>query len=94
MLDIQIKAQKVPPVKFEPNPKFGTAFTPYYLAMDIERGQTSGFKAEIRPFKEDPLSPATAALHYGQSIFEGMKAYKQASGGAGISWLKYQKKFF
>lgn len=84
MLDIQIKAEKIAPVKFDENPKFGTVFTPYYLSMDLERGQASGFKAEIKPFKEDPMSPGTAALHYGQSIFEGMKAFKQETGSAGI----------
>ena len=84
MLDIQIKAEKVPAIKFEENPKFGTVFTPYYLTMNIERGQTTGFNAEIRPFNDDPMSPGTAALHYGQSIFEGMKAFKQADGSAGI----------
>ncbi len=36
--------------------------------------------ARIVPYGDLPLSPVTAALHYGQAIFEGMKAYKNDEG--------------
>jgi len=37
-------------------------------------------KASIVPYGDVPLSYATSALHYGQAIFEGMKAYKNDRG--------------
>ncbi|MGZ4057004.1 MAG: branched-chain amino acid aminotransferase, partial [Bacteroidia bacterium] len=37
-------------------------------------------EAQILPYGPIPMSPATSALHYGQAIFEGMKAYKNEKG--------------
>src|SRR5690348_18067795 len=34
----------------------------------------------VVPYGPLSLDPATAALHYGQEIFEGLKAYRQADG--------------
>lgn len=84
MLKISSFADKCDKIKFELNPKFGTVFTPCYLKMPIKLGQTEQFQAEIRPFQAEGMSPGTAALHYGQSIFEGMKAYRQKDGGIAI----------
>jgi branched-chain amino acid aminotransferase len=39
---------------------------------------------EIMPYGNISISPALSALHYGQSVFEGMKAYKMADGRIGI----------
>ena len=39
---------------------------------------------ELRPFGPLSLSPATLALHYGQSIFEAFKAFAQADGSVGV----------
>src|SRR5690606_37831799 len=41
---------------------------------DYKDGKWSDFK--IVPYGKIEVSPACAALHYGQAIFEGMKAYK------------------
>ncbi len=57
---------------------FGRIFTDHMLVMDYKDG--SWQKPEIVPFGPLDLHPATSALHYGQSIFEGMKAYKTESG--------------
>lgn len=84
MIKIIGPKERLPKVNYELNPKFGAVFTPYYLRMKIARGQTSDFHAEILPVGGMDLSPGTAALHYGQSIFEGMKAFKQPDGGAAI----------
>lgn len=40
--------------------------------------------AEILPYGDLVLSPVTLALHYGQSIFEGMKAFRLADGSVSI----------
>ena len=54
---------------------FGTHFTDYMFVMDYN--QTDGWHdARIVPYEDIPLSPANATLHYGQAIFEGMKAYR------------------
>lgn len=76
--------KKLPPVKYDVNPKFGTIFAPHYLKMHLKAGPNEVFEAEILPLEDEPFSPTTCVLHYGQSIFEGMKAFKQADGGAGI----------
>ena len=58
---------------------FGQNFTDHMLLMRYteEKGWT---QAEICPFGEIKLSPAAAVFHYGQEIFEGMKAYKTPQG--------------
>lgn len=58
---------------------FGRYFTDHMFLMDFteERGWHD---ARIVPYAELTLSPATAALHYGQTSFEGLKAYKGADG--------------
>ena len=38
--------------------------------------------AKVEPRAPIPLDPAAAVLHYAQEIFEGLKAYKTADGGA------------
>ncbi len=54
---------------------FGTHFTDYMFAMDYS--PTDGWHdARIVPYEDIPMSPANATLHYGQAIFEGMKAYR------------------
>src|SRR5687767_1652993 len=39
---------------------------------------------EIKPYQPLVISPSLAALHYGQAIFEGIKAYKNETGEAYI----------
>jgi branched-chain amino acid aminotransferase len=60
------------------NIPFGKVFTDHMLIMDYKNGQWQ--TPEILPFGPIPMHPANSALHYGQSIFEGMKAYKRENG--------------
>lgn len=78
------KCTPLPPVKYSPNPKFGTVFAPHLLRMNVQLGGQKEYVAEIVPFAQEPYMPGTAVLHYGQSIFEGMKAFRQKDGGVGI----------
>ena len=58
---------------------FGKIFTDHMLLMDYDPG--SGWHSpRILPYGPLELDPATSSLHYGQLIFEGMKAYKSAQG--------------
>lgn len=58
------------------NLQFGKVFSDHMLVMDFKDGEWQ--QAEIMPFGSLDLHPATSAIHYGQSIFEGMKATKDA----------------
>lgn len=54
--------------------KFGRLFSDHMFIADYADGKWNDLR--IVPYDAIPLSPATSAIHYGQSIFEGMKAYK------------------
>ena len=58
--------------------KFGRIFSDHMFVADFSDGEWSD--ARIIPYNDLSLSPATSAIHYGQSIFEGMKAYKNEEG--------------
>ena len=58
---------------------FGTLFTDHMFNMDYSP-ENGWHNPRIEPFQNLSLSPATMTLHYGQAIFEGLKAYKTAGG--------------
>lgn len=60
------------------NVGFGKTFTDHMLYCRYANGAWS--EPIIKPFQNISLSPAAQILHYGQSIFEGMKAYKDSGG--------------
>ncbi len=60
------------------NLPFGKVFTDHMLVMDYKNGAWQA--PEILPFGPIPMHPAMSAIHYGQSIFEGMKAFKRTNG--------------
>lgn len=60
------------------NLPFGKIFSDHMLVMDYKDGEWQ--QPEILPFANLSLHPATSAIHYGQSIFEGMKANKTENG--------------
>jgi branched-chain amino acid aminotransferase len=64
------------------NVPFGKYFTDHMLEADYENGEWKN--VEIKPYQPLLLSPSLAALHYGQAIFEGIKAYKNEAGDAFI----------
>ncbi|MDQ6757735.1 MAG: branched-chain amino acid aminotransferase [Bacteroidota bacterium] len=64
------------------NIPFGKYFTDHMLEVDYEDGEWK--TVEIKPYQPLLLSPSLAALHYGQAIFEGIKAYKNKNGEAYI----------
>ncbi len=64
------------------NLPFGKFFTDHMLEADYENGEWKN--VEIKPYQPLLLSPSLAALHYGQAIFEGIKAYKDEDGNSFI----------
>src|SRR5882724_1962111 len=61
---------------------FGKYFTDHMLEADFENGEWKNI--EIKPYQPLLLSPSLAALHYGQAIFEGIKAYRDNDDNAFI----------
>ncbi|MBT9391653.1 branched-chain amino acid aminotransferase [Hymenobacter sp. NST-14] len=58
--------------------EFGKTFSDHMLVVDYHDGEWQ--EPQILPYGPMTVSPANSAIHYGQSIFEGMKAYKNAAG--------------
>lgn len=81
MLDIAIHKISVPKRKPSENDAlpFGTFFTDHMFVMDYtpEKGWHD---ARIVPFGDISISPAAGVFHYGQEVFEGLKAYRSADG--------------
>ena len=64
------------------NLPFGHFFTDHMLEADFEGGEWKNI--EIKPYQPFLMSPSAAVFHYGQAIFEGIKAYKDQNGEAFI----------
>ncbi len=62
------------------NLPFGKYYTDHIFEMDYVASQGGWQKPVIKKFEDLHLSPAAMVLHYGQAIFEGLKAYKQDNG--------------
>lgn len=73
----RVKASRISEVDFA-NIPFGKIFSDHMFIADYYNGDWRDTR--IVPFGNMSLHPATFALHYGQAIFEGLKAYKSAEG--------------
>ena len=83
MLDIKVTRTTSPKAKPEGPLGFGRIFTDHMFIMDYTKGK-GWHDPRIVPYEDLKLSPAAMALHYGQAMFEGLKAYK---GDDGKSYL-------
>ena len=61
------------------DPGFGRYFTDHMVRIDWTAAGGWG-EVQVGPYGPIQLDPATMALHYGQEIFEGLKAYRQPDG--------------
>lgn len=73
---------------------FGKVFTDHMFLCDYENGTWKN--ARIVPFGEILMNPAMSVLHYGQTIFEGIKAYRLPDGKISIfrpdkNWARFNK---
>lgn len=64
------------------NLAFGKSFSDHMFIMEYADGEWK--KGNIVPFEPIPMHPAMSAIHYGQSIFEGLKAYRNKDGRVSI----------
>ena len=77
----RVQRSKLKDISLE-NIPFGKYFTDHMLEVDYENGEWQ--TPAIKPYQALQLEPSLAALHYGQAIFEGVKAYKDAEGNPSI----------
>lgn len=77
-IDVRPVAQSRLPDTDLKNLKFGRVFTDHMFVMDYADGKWQ--RPQIMPYADLELSPATLVLHYAQTIFEGMKAYRTERG--------------
>ena len=62
---------------------FGSIFTDYMFCMNYDEGQ-GWHDPRVEPVHEISLHPSAMVFHYGQEIFEGLKAYRRADGGINL----------
>jgi branched-chain amino acid aminotransferase len=62
---------------------FGKYYTDHMVVCEWNE-KTGWAEPEIKAYGPITLDPATAVFHYGQEIFEGMKAYRQPDGGIAL----------
>ena len=73
---VKVPVSRIESVDFD-SLTFGTTFTDHMFVCDFREGKWQ--KAEIKPYAPFLLDPSAKVFHYGQAIFEGMKAYKDDS---------------
>lgn len=80
---MEIKIEKTTAPKAKPTDEsslgFGRLFTDHMFIMDYTEGK-GWHDARIVPYQNLSLDPSAMVLHYGQAIFEGMKAYHTEDG--------------
>lgn len=81
MQEIRVEQTKNPKQKPAPGAPlpFGTMFTDHMFLMNYDEGQ-GWHDPRIVPYGPIEMEPAAMCLHYGQSVFEGMKAYRAQDG--------------
>lgn len=87
------KKTKIDQIDFN-NLDFGEIFTDHMFVCDYSNGKWN--TPEIIPYQPISLDPSASALHYGQAVFEGMKAYKDINGKVWMfrpkeNWLRLNK---
>lgn len=94
----EIKLNKIPQSRIaqldQKNIQFGRLYADHMLVAHYDNGVWGN--PEIVPFENISLSPATTFMHYGQAIFEGVKAYRTPEGGVQIfrpeaNWKRMNK---
>lgn len=77
----KVNRSKIGEVDFD-QLEFGKYIADHMLVCSYDHGQWH--EAEIVPYGDLTLSPSALALHYGQTVFEGMKAFRMSDGRINI----------
>ena len=75
------ESTKIHQVDFD-NLSFGTVFTDHMFVCEYKDGMWH--TPTIKPYQPLIMAPSSRVFHYGQAVFEGMKAYRDDDGGV---WL-------
>src|SRR5689334_1116322 len=81
----RIAKSRIAEVDFN-NLGFGSYISDHMLVVDYKDGKWD--EPKVIPYGELPMTPAILALHYGQAIFEGMKAFRMKDGAISIFRLQ------
>ncbi|PIB34338.1 branched chain amino acid aminotransferase [Reichenbachiella sp. 5M10] len=73
----QVAKSKIDTVDFD-SIEFGKVYSDHMFVAEYDEGEWKNFR--IEPYADLSISPANATLHYAQSVFEGLKAYKNDEG--------------
>ncbi|MCW2500842.1 MAG: branched-chain amino acid aminotransferase [Frankiales bacterium] len=65
------------------NPAFGRVFTDHMVTAQWQLGE-GWHDARLEAYASISIDPASVVLHYGQTVFEGLKAYRQPDGGVSL----------
>ncbi|WP_282942131.1 branched-chain amino acid aminotransferase [Paenibacillus sp. RC67] len=82
MSTVSIKIERTTTPKQKPDEAklpFGKYFTDHMFIMDYEEGR-GWYDPRIVPYQPIMMDPAAKVFHYGQTVFEGLKAYKGSDG--------------
>lgn len=74
---VKANTTKINDVDFD-NLMFGRVFTDHMFVCDFKDGQWQ--RPQIMPYQPLTIEPSARVFHYGQAVFEGMKAYKDEDG--------------
>lgn len=83
LFDIHLLSSRVPDEERQRRmvaPGFGKTFSEHMIVIPYREGE-GWLRGQLKPFGPISMSPAANVLHYGQSIFEGFKGYRQPDGG-------------
>jgi len=83
--DLEIRISRVDPANTRPKPPsedrlgFGAFFSDHMLYLDYEEGK-GWHSPRIEPYGSLSIDPAALVLHYGQQVFDGLKAFRTKDG--------------
>ncbi len=83
--DLEIRISEVEPADRRPKPRsedslgFGVFFSDHMLHLDYEKGK-GWHSPRIEPYGPLCIDPAALGLHYGQQVFDGLKAFRTKEG--------------
>lgn len=84
MIQIQPKsADQLKPLPPASDLKFGMYFSDHWFYSKFSEGK-GWYESKVEPYGNIPLNPAASVLHYGQALFEGMKAFRQPDGSISL----------
>lgn len=80
MKEIIYDLEQNPTIQIPENLIFGRTFTTHCFEMDYDKEKGGWYNPTIKKLENLSISPAAMVFHYGQAVFEGLKAYKHDDG--------------